>query len=1098
MIVCPACSRENPDDARFCSGCATPLDAEPAPAREERKVVTVLFCDLVGFTARSEAMDPEDVRALLSGYHERVRRELERHGGTVEKFVGDAVMALFGAPVAHEDDPERAVRAALAIRDRIELVLRIGITTGEALVTGGAELRVAGDVVNTASRLQSACPENGILVDETTYGASRRQIDYHDAGSIEAKGKAAPVRAWEAIEPRARFGMDVAEVPSTPLVGRDSELQLLRTALRRAREERTPQLVSLVGAPGIGKSRLVRELFRAVEQDPDLIYWRQGRSLPYGEGVAFWAVGEMVKAEAGILETDDENTAESKLERAVANLIEDDAAAWVVRHLRPLVGAGGEAGGTEDRRDEAFTAWRRFFEALAEQNSLVLVFEDLQWADDGLLDFVDHLVDWAAGVPILVVCGARPELLSKRPTWGGGKANASTVSLGPLSAEDTTRLVSNVLHQAVLPVELQAALVAKAGGNPLFAEEYIRMLQDRGYLTREGSTWTVVRSDELPLPGSVQATIAARLDALTTADKALLQDAAVVGKIFWLGAVVALDGRGRADAEEALRALARRQLVQAARRPSLAGEPEYAFSHALVRDVAYGQIPRLRRAEKHRLAAEWIESLGRPEDHADLVAHHYLSALEYARASGQPVDDLVQPTRHALIEAADRAAALNANAAATRLYDEAIRLTDDEDPARPFLRFRWATVRFPSQGVTVEELEEVRAELIRAGEPEPAAEIDVLIEFTLHDRGETDLAAEHLQRAVELVAGLPPSRAKVSVLGALSRQRGLAGDAEEAIRIGREAVAMAETLELDDLRAHHLNTIGYVRVTAGDPDGIADLDESVAIARRINAPELIRDYGNLSSVLLDLGQIARSSELIERAIVEAERFGAASLLVWLQGERVVRHYFAGLWDEVLREFESFLEASAPAGGHFVEAPCLAVRAKLEMARGDEVAALLDADRLLGLTRKGKDPQLLHPGLATAALVRCLSGDNAAAGALVDELFADWKTHEVLASAFWLVDLAYALRELGRADEMDRVLSRVRLPTRWVDAARAVAADDLAAAAEAFAEMGSVPDAAYARLRSGRPEHVGSALEFFRSVGAARYVREGEALLARTA
>ena len=391
MPVCQHCGEDNPERARFCLGCAAPLAAPPVARREERKRVSVLFCDLVGFTSRSERLDVEDVRAVLAPYYLRLRSDLERFGGTVEKFIGDAVMALFGAPTAHEDDPERAVRAALAIRSTIaelneadpalDLHVRIGVTTGEALVALDArpvegEGMASGDVVNTAARLQAAAPVDGVLVDQTTQRATSRAIRYEEADPVAAKGKAEPVAVWRALAPWASLGVDVTQAPRTPLVGRDHELDLLRDTLGRIRRELTAQLITLVGVPGIGKSRLVAELLALVEAEPELTTWRQGRSLPYGEGVALWALGEMVKAETGILETDPGEVAAAKLDRAVADLLDDDAeVAWVAGHLRPLVGlaGAGESGG--DRQAEAFAAWRRFLEALAEQGPTVLVFE---------------------------------------------------------------------------------------------------------------------------------------------------------------------------------------------------------------------------------------------------------------------------------------------------------------------------------------------------------------------------------------------------------------------------------------------------------------------------------------------------------------------------------------------------------------------------------------------------------------------------------------------------------------------------------------------------------------------------------------------------
>jgi class 3 adenylate cyclase len=653
MLACPNCGQQNRDAARFCDACGASL-AEPAPAREERKVVTVLFADLVGFTSRAERMDPEDVRALLAPYYVRLRAELERFGGTVEKFIGDAVMALFGAPVVHEDDPERAVRAAFAIRDWViedgGLSLRLAVNTGEALVAldarpAAGEGMASGDVVNTTARLQSAAPANGILVGEVTYRATRDVIDYREAEAVEAKGKVDPIRAWEAIAPRSELGVDVAQSGRTPLVGRETDLAVLLDTAQRVRNDREPQLVTLVGVPGIGKSRLTFELFRVVGEDKAL-RWRQGRCLPYGDGVAFWAVGEIVKSHAQIFESDAADRAERKLLRAVTAAVPDEnEVEWIARHLRPLVGVGAEESGFgRDAQADAFAAWRRFFEALADQAPLVLVFEDLHWADDRLLDFVDHLVEWSAGVPLLMVCTARPELLERRPDWGGGQLNATTLALRPLSNEDTARLLASSLDRPLLNGGTQAAVLERAGGNPLYAEQYARMLAEQE------------RPGELSVPETVQAVIAARLDRLSIEDKELLRDAAVHGKVFWSGAVAAMGNRDRGAVEERLHGLERKEFVRRQRRSAVGGETEYAFRHILVRDVAYRQIPRRVRAEKHRLAAEWLDSLvADRDDHVELLADHYGRALELARAAGHDEGLFAERARLAFRDAGERA-----------------------------------------------------------------------------------------------------------------------------------------------------------------------------------------------------------------------------------------------------------------------------------------------------------------------------------------------------------------------------------------------------------------------------------------------------------
>jgi class 3 adenylate cyclase/tetratricopeptide (TPR) repeat protein len=726
--------------------------------------VTVLFADLVGFTSRAEQMDPEDVRALLSPYYSLLRTELERFGGTVEKFIGDAVMAVFGAPLAHEDDPERAVRAALAIRDwareEEQIQVRIAVNTGEALIMLGARMAegegmAAGDVVNTAARLQAAAQVNGILVGQRTFRATRQAIEYRQAAPVEAQGKREPVAVWEVLGARARFGVDVPHRARTALVGRERELGVLRDALARVRSERTPQLVTLVGVPGIGKSRLLHELWQVVEAEPELISWRQGRSLPYGEGVSFWALAEMIKAQAGILEDDTPAEAGAKLAETTADVVGGTPEAdWVARHLSALAGLGSGGPPTGGDRSEVFSAWRQFFEALAEQRPLVLVFEDLHWADDGLLDFVDYLADWAGEVPLLVVGAARPELLTRRPGWGGGKPNAVTLSLAPLSDDDTARLIGSLLGRPVLEAGQQAVLLVHVGGNPLYAEQYMQMLAEQG------------AGRELPLPESIQGIISARLDLLAPPEKRLLQDAAVIGKVFWPGAVAALDGTpGHGELEEYLHGLERKQFIRRERRSSVADQTQYTFVHVLLRDVAYGQIPRAARASRHARAAGWIESLGRPEDHAEMLAHHYLNALDLARAVNRDTADLAARARTALHRAGDRASALNAFAAAARYYRAALALwPQDAREQRAGLLRRLGTAL-----CEVGELDQAEAVLAEGSEAAAAAGL-----LELQARIRVRLAEVHNSLGGPTAEALAECEAVTAILDAESDLEGLA------------------------------------------------------------------------------------------------------------------------------------------------------------------------------------------------------------------------------------------------------------------------------------------------------------------------------------
>ena len=1069
------------------------------PPTRERKVITVLFADLVGFTARSETLDPEDVEAILRPYHERLRSELERHGGTVEKFIGDAVMALFGAPAAHEDDPERAVRAAITIRDWArdegELELRIGITTGEALVSLDArpeagEGMAAGDVVNTAARLQASAPANGILVDEATCRATRERIEYAQAEPVSAKGKAEPVPVWEVGEARARFGADIVQA-GAPLVGRRRELDLLEGALGRAREEGSPQLVTLVGVPGIGKSRLVYELYRLVDAEEELTNWRQGRSLPYGEGVTYWALAEMAKAQAGILESDGPDEAERKL-KAMADAFGAADEELMLESLRPLVGLGGEAD-TGGDRSERFAAWRAFFESLAEQRPTVLVFEDLHWADDDLLDFVDHLVEWASGVPLLVVGTARPELLERRPGWGGGKPNALTLSISPLSNHDTARLLGALLERAVLPAETQDSLLVRAGGNPLYAEQFARLLVETG-------------GREQPLPENVQGIIAARLDGLPPDEKQLLQNGAVLGKVFWLGAACAVGGLGRSEAEERLHALERKEFVRRERRSSVGGEDEYAFRHVLVRDVAYGQIPRSGRAERHERAAEWIDALGRSDDHAEMLAHHYLEALSLRRAARQDEPAaIVERARLAARDAGDRAYSLGSYSAAQRFYEAALDLWPSEDEDRFDLLLAYARSRVDDEALDDSVLTGAAEGFLRAGRLESAAEAEARLGGIWINRGERDRALEHLEHARELLDERGASPAKAYVLQELARVLMMGGD-DRAFDLATESLRIAEGLGLDACRARNLNTIGSGKVQAGDRSGLEDLERAAEIGAAANSHEEVSALGNLQTMLALLGDLRRAGELQAQAMTAARRQGVASFIRWQEAERALYLYVQGRWDEALEESIRFIDAAEAGSPHYMDSVCRFVRGSISLARGDTESALGDARRATKLARAVKDPQALYPAIAFEARVELAAGGPEAANPLADELLAMWGDRS---AGIELVDSAWALVGLGRADELMAAVQRARAQTLWHEAARRIASGDAVGASEVYAEIGSVPDEAYARLRaadgfvrSGRRADAEAqlrlAMPVFAQLGASAWQAEAESLLAASA
>ena len=545
MPTCASCAHENRDGAKFCEACATPLVAPARAIADERKVITALFCDLVGFTATSEAADPEDVDAMLAVYFAMARAEIESFGGIVEKFIGDAVVGVFGVPAAHEDDPERAVRAGLQIAEEAEhlealggapLKLRVGINTGEALVrlgiapTSGKGF-LSGDSINTASRIQSVAPEMGVAVGLGTFEATAAAFDYDELEPAVLKGKTDPVRVFHAKAPRARLGSDLTRTHDTPFIGREIDLAIIKRVFEKTVAAGSPQLITVVGEPGLGKSRIVAELGRYVDDLPARITWRHGRCLPYGEGITFWALGEILRGHAGILESDPPEVATAKLDEV---LPEGPERAWFRQRLLPLLGI--EATSTAER-EELFTAWRRFLEHIAEQGPTVIVFEDLHWADEAMLAFLEHLAGRAEAVPLLVIGTARPELFERRAGYAAGLRNITNINLSPLSEEETARLVSALLATSVVAAELQRPIVDRAGGNPLYAEEFVRLLKDKDLLVNKDQRWQLREGAEVPFPDSVQALIAARLDTLSSDAKSVLADAAVIGKVFWAGAI---------------------------------------------------------------------------------------------------------------------------------------------------------------------------------------------------------------------------------------------------------------------------------------------------------------------------------------------------------------------------------------------------------------------------------------------------------------------------------------------------------------------------------------------------------------------------------
>ena len=660
MIICPNCERENPDDAAFCNACGTPLE-KPA-ASEERKIVTVLFVDLVGFTARAEQLDPEDVRAILNPYYTRLRSEIEVFGGTVEKFIGDAVMAVFGAPVAHGDDPERAVRAALAVREAVtqmneaepelDLQVRLAVNTGEAIVALGAnpdlgEGLVAGDVVNTASRLQTAAPTNGILVGQATHRATRGSFEYAEVEALVVKGKRTPVRAWLANS--ASSGPGERASSGVPMLGRVHELAVLNRIFDGVVADRRPHLVTVVGDAGIGKTRLGVEFSDRLEREGARVL--RGRSLPYGAVTTYGTFAQHVKGFAEIFANDDAELGREKLRAAIGTLECEDAEE-LSSDLALLIGL--EAGREVPDRQTLFRAARRFVELLAADQPTVLLFEDIHWAGSGTFDLVEMLASRVRDVPLLLLALARPDLQHARPGWGGGMPAYTALSLQALDDESAAELALQLLG-----AEVEAAtsrVVETAEGNPLFIEELAASVAERS------------PASAAPLPTTIRELISARLDALPPSERTVLLDAAVVGKLFWLGALESLDG-SVGDLPELLDSLEARDLVRREPLSWIEGDEQYTFKHVMIREVAYATLPRTSRRELHAAVARFLEeATGDAAATATALAEHWREAgdaeraLEYIELAG------------------DQAAGGWAKDEAAALYAQGLELLPDGDP----------------------------------------------------------------------------------------------------------------------------------------------------------------------------------------------------------------------------------------------------------------------------------------------------------------------------------------------------------------------------------------------------------------------------------
>ncbi|TAL08438.1 MAG: adenylate/guanylate cyclase domain-containing protein, partial [Chloroflexota bacterium] len=820
-LVCAECGTANAPSQRFCGECGANLGgaaaripgapgASAAPPSlpiqghrggtaaapvAERRLVSVLFADLVGFTPFAEEKDAEDVREVLTRYFETASDVVGRYGGTIEKFIGDAVMAVWGAPTAREDDAERAVRAGLELVDAVKVLgvgiqARCGVLTGEAAVTLGAinQGMVAGDLVNTAARLQSVAAPGTVLVGEATFRAASQAIMFEAAGTPALKGKESPVPAWRAVRVVAeRGGRGRSDALEAPFVGRDAELRLLKDLFHATGRDRRIRHVSMIGPGGLGKSRLAWEFEKYLDGISERVWWHQGRSPAYGEGVTFWALGEMIRVRAGLSETDDEAATRAGISAMLdQHLADDPDRRWIESALLELLGVS-----TGIASDELFGAWRTFFERIAETGTVLLVFQDLHWADPGTIDFIDHLAEWSRGSPIFVLSLSRPDLLDRRPDWGAGQRSFTSLYLEPLAEEAMRELLAGVVPG--LPTPAADAIVARAEGVPLYAIETIRMLVATGQLVANDDGTYLPNGDltELAVPESLTALIAARLDSLDPADRAMLLDAAVLGQSFTPAGLGAISGSQPDDLEARLRSLVRRELLTQVADPRSPERGQFQFVQALIREVAYNTLAKKDRKSRHLAAARWFESLGEPEL-AGALAGHYLAARANA-TPGPEADALAAQARIALKAAADRAASLGAHRQALSFYEQALSITVEEGEEADLRRRAGESAAIAGDFDQADGHFSRALELMRARGDRPAtAALAGQLGQTLLTGRRSDRAIALLEASAAEFRDLGDDPARLLIVSQLARGYYLMGDPARAVELAEQVLEVAE------------------------------------------------------------------------------------------------------------------------------------------------------------------------------------------------------------------------------------------------------------------------------------------------------------------
>jgi class 3 adenylate cyclase/tetratricopeptide (TPR) repeat protein len=1071
---CSACGDENPLDAHFCLRCGTPL----APvAAAERRIITVLFADLVGSTPLLVQSDPETMRAMIADYFADMRGEVERYAGIVEKFIGDAVMAVFGMPAAHEDDPERAVRAALAMRERMKtlnarlraaLALRIGIATGEVVVDATAvrdgQFLATGEAVNLAARLQQSAAPGAIVLDERTHEAVRHAVESRPLSPIETGDFAGRTR-WEVTGVAARRKTKRLRAP---MLGREGEMQFLRALYRRVVEGRRPHLVTVIGPAGVGKSRLAGEFLAVLASEPDGPEILRGRCPAYGEGLTYWPVADMLKQDSGIKDSDPAPDALAKLQdairRACGSSMSPEECEAVVEGLAPVLGvdlAGptefwtqrlqalrrtvesrsgareniAAIGGRESSEGSLARALRSFISAKAAARPLVLVIEDLHWAEQSLLDLIEYLAVRGGDAPVLTLCLARPDLLERYPQWGARVRNYTAVSLSPLPEPLGERLITDLLNGEAVPGDVRAAILAKAEGNPFFIGEILRMLIDSGGLARGEDGWRwATHPLEIRIPDTINGILASRLDLLSALEKRVAQDASLIGRRFWVSALLATSGLHAAEVTTALERLQEREVVEERAASSLAGEREYMFTHALIREVAYGTLPKTQRSIKHQQFARWLESRpGHDEEFLEVLAYHYEQSWRYTYETGERNESLARTAIEALRKAGARAHRLRTLPEALRIYERALTvlrnagLSDDVPLLLEVLTDRCEVAKWMAPP-DPDDIETILRLAPTVGRQDLLARAWLNRAFAEYGRSRLDPAEDAVRQALELFRAQQEMGGEAEALEVL-------GFITEDLR-GRLTKAHAAYREALDRYRQMGDGQGMARVTARLGRALLDngrlveshgvLTEALALAREHHEPlsdaYALTGLGVYAHLMGDDGTAVR---YLEEAIRIRHEMGNLLAEAFTRLRLGMHHLREGRLDDAERELRAARALRRDHGARLESALILRGLAEVYLARGDLLAAAEHAEQALAvLPETDVIAQATHR--ATLGKIRAAQGRGDEATAL----FA--QSLEVLEQREYPIDLALAVLKYGEAllvlrerDRAREVLARAR-------------------------------------------------------------------------